>query len=313
MNDPLDSLQTPAVRDLAWTIASPALLDADHPPGAAAVHPAWCERALAECLPWLRELDRHPAPLHQWLAQQQDHLLGRRFELLIEFWLRHWQAVRLLGTQLKVLAGSRALGEFDFLFYDLGRETVIHWEVAVKFYLRHRAADGEYRWLGPNPRDTLAKKLHQVFRHQLRMAGQEEARPVLHGLGITRVMPEAFVKGYLFYPAAENWRHPERETGAMPPGIAPQHLKGWWTYAGKRQLPQTDSGNHWAVLERFAWLAPARSTDPGYERAQLDDFLDQHFDRSRRPLLLAELAGHADGIWREASRGFVVPDRWPQQ
>lgn len=309
-----DQFLTPTVRDLAWTIVSPPLLDSDYPHGAASVSPAWCEQAYAALQPWLAQLDREPAPLIDWLARQQGRLLGRHFERLIEFWLRHWPGVRFLGAQEQVRLGERAVGEFDFLFLDHDRGRAVHWEAAVKFYLRHGRPDGGFEWLGPNPRDTLAKKLHKVFQHQLRMVGRPEAQPVLQRLGIASLQPEAFIKGYLFYPAEGDWQHPEAEPGGIPAGVAASHLKGWWTSAGDRCIPEGGPESRWVVLERLAWLAPARAagTRPGLGREARDRLLDEHFAHSHKPLLLAELLPASDGTWREASRGFVAPVRWPR-
>lgn len=301
-------LRHPAVRDLAWVIGSPPLLEA----GEALYHPdritrRWCRSALHDRIPWLTALDSNPAPLERWLAERTSRLLGYYFEALIEFWLRHWPQVEFVASRARVRAEGRGVGEFDFLFRDTARNLNIHWETAVKFFLRHRDGSGVYRWLGPNPRDTLEGKVSKVFGHQLRMGGRPEAVPVLKALGISHVRPEAFIKGYLFYPAEGDWRDPD----PIPTAAATDHLRGWWTRTGSRSIPMSHADSRWTVLERLRWLSPARAGGEGLmDRSALDRLLDHHFGTSGRPLLLAELLPDRQG-YREVSRGFIVSDPWP--
>jgi hypothetical protein len=300
-------LRHPAVRDLAWVIGSPPLLES----GSGLYHPdritrRWCQLALRERIPWLKALDDNPAPLEHWLADRPSRLLGYYFEALIGFWLRHWPQVQFVAARAQVREAGRGIGEFDFLFRDKARARTIHWETAVKFFLRHRDAAGHYRWLGPNPRDTLEGKLSKVFGHQLRMGGRPEAAPVLEELGVSSPQPEAFIKGYLFYPAEGDWVHPE----PVPAAVATDHLRGWWTRAGERCIPTRGKDSRWMVLERLRWLSPARAGEGLMDRTSVDRFLDRHFAASARPLLLAELSPGAHE-YREVSRGFVVPDKWP--
>lgn len=294
-----------AVRDLAWVIGSPSLLFADRP----SVGDAWCRLALIDRIPWLRELDHSPAVLDEWLAQYEGHLLGVRFEQLIEFWLRHWRRVEFIASRVVVPGEAHARGEFDFLFYDRRRRRHVHWEVAVKYYLQYRRESGEVVWLGPNPRDTLAGKLDKVFNHQLRLTRFDETHALLAGLGIEALHSEAFIKGYLFYPSDANWLAAEPQMD----NISASHLRGWWTQYPDITVPQQQPESRWLVLERMQWLAFARSHEslPGYDKERLLVMLERHFHRHGRPLLLAELLPDVLGVWREVSRGFVVGESWP--
>ncbi len=303
-------LRNKAVRDLAWVIGSPCLLQTE----AALYVPQrvtdpWCRLSLNDRMPWLKELDAHPEYLNDWLTGEKSALLGLRFERLIEYWLRHWSRTEVYGRNLQVMRAGRAVGEFDFLFHDRQRGQVVHWEVAVKFYLHYRQPDGEDVWLGPNPRDTLHGKLGKVFGHQLRVSHLPETAPLLQHYGIDTVVPEAFIKGWLFYHAAGDWSHP----AVIPKGVSPDHLKGWWCTLGEMILPQQDEASRWLPLQRLDWLGTAQSDEamPGYDRAGVEAWLHDHFARGGKPVLLAELESGADGNWGEVSRGFVVPESWP--
>lgn len=298
-----------AVRDLAWVIGSAGMLQAKTPDR---VSDNWCRTAFLDRVPWLRHVDNHPAELEAWLAQHQSHLLGHYFEALIAFWLLQWPRMQLLASRLPVQGANKILGEFDFLFHDRYRQQGFHWEAAVKFFLQYRQDDGSYAWLGPNPRDTLAKKYRKLFDRQLRLSTKPEATALLHARGIAAVTPQAFFKGYLFYPAGSDWQRP----AVTPSDSSPCHLRGWWCHADQLQrIPSVVVDSRWRSLERLHWLSPAfsRESPPGLERAALEAMLRQHFALSDKPLLLAELGPGNDGCWREVSRGFVMPAHWPRQ
>ncbi|MEJ2407731.1 MAG: DUF1853 family protein [Candidatus Thiodiazotropha sp.] len=258
----------------------------------------------------MRHLDNNPQELDAWLAEHRSRLLGHYFEVLIAFWLGQWPRVTLLACRLPVQGEGKILGEFDFLFYDRYRGQTMHWECTVKFFLRRQQDDGDYDWLGPNPRDTLMGKYRKVFERQLRLSTLSEAKSVLAERDIELPLPQAFFKGYLFYPADTDWQHPS----PIPADSSPRHLRGWWCRADRPALiPAVADGSRWISLERLHWLSPAlsRESAPGFERATLLDWLSGHFDGSDRPVLLAELRPGRDGVWREVNRGFVVSRQWP--
>lgn len=296
-----------AVRDLAWVISSASLIMDE---GDDRVSDAWCRFAFYDRIPWLRELDRHPEVLTAWLTARRGRLLGHYFEALIEYWLRHWRRMSIHAVRLQVREAERAVGEFDFLFSDRFRDIDYHWEAAVKFFLRFRHPDGRVEWLGPNPRDTLQSKLDKVFTRQLLLSSHPAAVPLLSRLGIGPLSSRAFIKGYLFYPAASDWRRSD----TLPADSSPRHLKGWWCYANEAEhLPDRSEDERWCFLPRHQWLSAVRSREamPGMSREVLLASVRRHFENSDKPLLLAGLWRDEFGLWREWSRGFVVADHWP--
>ena len=296
-----------AVRDLAWVIHSASLIRDE---GDDRVSDAWCRLAWYDRIPWLRELDRSPEALTDWLTAHRSRLLGHYFESLIEYWLCHWRRMEVKAVRLPVMGEERAVGEFDFLFRDRFRGIDYHWESAVKFFLRYRRPDGADEWLGPNPQDTLDDKLNKVFGRQLMLTGRPESAALLQARGIGQPSSQAFIKGYLFSPASTDWCHPE----SVPAESSPRHLRGWWCHAGEAErIPCRSPDSRWLSLPRHQWLSAVRSRDaaPGMPREALLAFLAQHFSSTEKPLLLAELWRDETGLWRESSRGFVVADHWP--
>ncbi len=302
----MHDLTEPAVRDLAWTIGSPILIDPAYPAfSGRSVDDAFCAAELARAEAWLMELERDPAPLHAFLDRHHSHRLGHYFEALLEFWLRQAGATQ-LHARLPVRAASQAIGEFDFVFAHPQWGTRLHWEAAVKFYLQAVPQPAWESFIGPNPSDRLADKLHKLFDRQLQLAQTPAGRAAL-GEGLAAPLARAFVKGYLFFPASA----PATELA----GLSARGLRGWWLRHGETALPMHDTCARWKLLPRLAWLAPARATAGDtrtvFDTAHLHKVVARHFARAHTPLLLAELAEGDDGIWREVARGFVLSPRWP--
>lgn len=301
----MDTLHDPAVRDLAWVIGAPGLLEAATPPyQGRVVDDAWCSAQLQNCTSWLQALDRSPQPLHQYIATRATRRLGHYFETLIIFWLSHNADTHIIATNLQVQDELRTLGEYDLLFRDVDGK-ITHWEAAVKFYLQQEPVAEQHAFIGPGTRDRLDLKLDRVFQHQLLLgesaAGQQALPP-----GIRLDRARAFIKGYLFY-------HASSPAGSAVPGISAKHLRGWWARHTLDNLPQVSSESRWTLLPRLSWLAPAR-LHAGAEVMTceaLNTRLDTHFSTSPDAVLLFEMQQSQTGLWEEISRGFVVCKTWP--
>ncbi len=82
----LIEFQDRTVRDLAWAILSPPLIQFQSGPvrGATA---DWCLGQFEDFAGHLKELDRDPRPLLEFLGDPTRHKLGKYFENLIAYWL----------------------------------------------------------------------------------------------------------------------------------------------------------------------------------------------------------------------------------
>ena len=301
----IDTLQDPAVRDLAWVIGSPGIIDASYPDYLnRVVDDAWCNAQLKRSTGWLTALDRQPLPLHQFIAARPTRRLGLYFETLIAFWLTHIPDTHIVAHNLQVQDEQRTLGEYDFLFRNASAE-VCHWEAAVKFYLQLESSTEQRSFIGPGTRDRLDLKLDRVFKHQL-LLGQTPAgiRALPGDLKLDKA--QAFVKGYLFYHTAELNK-------LEIAGISAAHLTGWWVHHTVEPVPQTSLNSHWIIPTRLHWLAPGRlpadATVMTY--SELQSKLEEHFSLNRDALLLFEMTRNTTGNWHEISRGFVVYSTWP--
>ena len=339
---PVSQFKTPQVRDLAWVIKSPGLLDAAgknpfllsqsqiaQSPGESGliIDDPWCAQQFSRHTPWLQALDNSPQRFLEWLKPRQNPRLGYYFESLVEYWLRHDDSIKRLIPHLQIKDlrtkdqqtkdqqksdSQRTVGEFDFLLQEADQPRIQHWEVAVKFYLQYQHEDGRTVWYGPNPRDRLDLKLQRLFQHQLVLSRHPSAITAMQKLDLNLpVWPRLLLKGYLFYRSNSDWGN----VGSHFPGLSAHHLRGWWTFLQPFEIPNAASESRWLFLPRLQWLAPARITPEGENKLmnirELHSFCLDLLKRQQRPPLIVELRRLDSGFWQEVSRGFVVPQDWP--
>ena len=297
-------LRQPAVRDLAWALLSPPLLEQApwpqrHPLSAS----DWREHP-EHLRDWLLALDRDPTPLLDWLARLSSRRLGLYYERLWQFALQQAPGVELLAANLPIRRGSHTLGELDILLRD--REGVHHLELAIKLYLGPPDGDGvdPAHWLGPGCHDRLDRKLTHLAEHQLPISGRDESRDALAALGLQQVQARLWLGGYLLYPWPAHAHSPR--------GAHPQHLRGRWLH--QRDWPAFQAASpsgRWQLLPRQAWLGPARvNAGEVWSAAHLQQWLEA-LDPLAQAQLMVRLEPGPDGDWLEAERAFLVSDRWP--
>lgn len=298
-------LHHPAVRDLAWTLLSPPLLESVD--GERPRHPlrasAWAARP-EQLESWLHELDRQPQTLLERLPAAHGNRLGRYYEQLWQFALEAAPDIRLLAANLAIRDHGHTLGELDLLAED--DEGLQHIELAVKFYLGPSDADGRLtaNWLGPGRLDRLDLKLARLLQHQLRLTGLPAAREPLERLSTRTARASLWLGGYLFYP----WPH----TCGAPPEAGAHHQRGGWVRRRDWPAWQALHPGCWQPLPRMSWLAPATCpAAQGWSSARLAAWLAE-LPADAEPRMLVQMAPDDAGNWQEVARVFLVDDRWPQ-
>ncbi len=276
----------PDVRNLAWVLASPALLR--HLPDS--IHPVrilddrFWQPLFDAYRPRLDALEHDPLPLTEFLTAHKNHRLGYYFEYLLLFWLQDeaFHPFRLIRHRATLMAGKITIGELDFLLHDTRSGQVEHWEVAVKFYLGHPPLTEARHWIGPNSHDTLGAKLEHLARQQFRFDGFED-------IGIEQRC--LVMKGQLFYP--RDW------TGATLDCLSPGHLQGQWLDWESFRSAPLFGGWRWRHAGRDEWLAD--------QQAALQSPLCLPDDLSHPASERPELFIGFDAAGREVQRCFLTP------
>ncbi|MGE5650748.1 MAG: DUF1853 family protein [Bacillota bacterium] len=287
-------LRDPHVRALAWLLDAPDLLDPEAPEWRGRIASTGTVDEVTGR--WLAALDSDPSALHSWLDIKPFTRLGRYAENLMAFYLRHQGTLVAHGVQVRA-GKNETIGEFDFLLRKGG--ALVHWEFATKLYLLEASGNGRHAdyFVGPNLADTLGAKVRKIMDRQLSLSQHPAAK--LH-LPEPVAQAQALVKGWLFY-------HGKTPLPAIPAGVSSGHCRGFW--CAQEEL-QWVAGEHFAVLPRLGWLAPAKvPIGQALGRRAVQEMIAGHFQTATTPLLIALLA-QGDGCMLEVDRGFVVPDDW---
>jgi len=123
----------PLVRDLAWLLLAPDLVDSGWP-----ARPSRRELGLDDgdrLAAFLDDLEAAPETLEQRVGDTVNGRMGLYHERLWQYLLDRAPGTCLLAHNLRVHRGKLTLGELDLLYRRRDTPSLIHLEVAIKFYL----------------------------------------------------------------------------------------------------------------------------------------------------------------------------------
>jgi hypothetical protein len=297
-------LQHALVRDLAWVIVNPPIIQG------LKQHQYWTEssdwqQAYQAFKAPLKKLDANPAELVELLAKQKDYRLGHRFETLLTYWFNHSHRYEILAQNLQIQDTNKTIGEFDFIIKDHARDKVQHWEVACKFYLGINDTAFTQSWVGPMLKDRLDLKYDSMQSRQSKLSEHPAAKQQLQQLGLTIDEHIGLMKGRLFHPI-------QSTEPAHPSLVASDHQHAQWARLEHFVKHFQSSRYQWQVLKKDQWMASQLYCS---DNSYLDtDSIAQYFlDRSQAsPLCLA-------GFLPETSKGheikriFLVAKDWAKK
>ena len=303
--------QHQSVRDLAWVMAAPGLLDRQGFWQGRCVGDDWCQSTYADHLDWLSSLDREPDGVLNELTGpaypgKPGFRLGHYVEQLLALWLKQvaGPAANQVRCGLSIRSGKRTIGELDLLYPDRRSGDIHHWEVTWKLHLR-TPGTGLGAWYGLHPRDRLEDKIKKMFTEQLKLAEHPEAHKQLDKtFGHHRVRSRALVKGQLFYPLHDSEAGPTSS-------LSPDHLRGFWLYKHQaEELLPAGRDERWAFLSRQEWLAPAVRSQQDSDLLARRQCLQQLQKAPDIPQVCALLRRDLSGRWLERDRFVIVTDDW---
>ncbi|OZT74628.1 DUF1853 family protein [Vreelandella boliviensis] len=304
-----------ALRDLAWLVATPDLVELP-PPIPCGGRPTLKELGLESALlPWLRQLGRPQlAALNGSRATRMGHYHERLWHTLLD----HAPNTRLLAQNVRITRKRNTLGELDMLYRTRDNPAPVHLEVAIKFYLGlpegPGAANSQSRWIGPGGLDSLALKCSHLRRHQLPLSTTATALETLahwltpRDLGVSKaslseqLTQRLAMPGVLYYP----W-HAEMPA---PEGATADHRRGTWCYL--RDWPKLVASL--PVIPKMVWLEKPHwlATPPLSVFRPAEELLPAIIDRvqawrsPQQVMLYCPEEEHYERL-------FLVPNDWPHQ
>ncbi|GHA31584.1 hypothetical protein GCM10007103_11540 [Salinimicrobium marinum] len=156
-------------------------------------------------------------------------VLGKRIERFFRIYLQYFsEEEEVLAENVQIFADKITLGELDFILKNKNSGKVSHIEVVYKFYIYDPSFENELeRWIGPNRRDSLIKKIIRLETRQFPLLFQKEAQPLLRELQIEpeNIDQKVLFKANLFVPCEILDQH--------FPGINNECVQGFWIKASE--------------------------------------------------------------------------------
>ena len=239
----------PHVRNLAWVLASPALLSylPNFTQPLTVLDDDFWQQQYLSYIPKLKQLDLNLQPLEDFLAQHKNHRLGYYFEYLLLFWLqdRDFHYFELLQHRATIFDGKITIGELDYLVKNHQTGQIEHWEAAIKFYLGYPPLTDSLRWLGANDCDSIGRKMEHLAQKQFRFASYQDYEIQQRCL---------VVKGRLFYPLSHK-NLLERAHDTTLDCLAPQHLQANWLLWDEFIVHPQAHLLQWRHVAKDEWMA----------------------------------------------------------
>ncbi len=294
-------LQHPYVRDLAWVIANPPIIQGTQQAQNWTSAADWA-RSYQHFQQQLDALNEDPTELVGLLEQQHDHRLGHRFETLLTYWFRHSGRYNILAQSLQIQDSSRTIGEFDFIVQDNLNNKVQHWEVSCKFYLGIGDTAQTHHWVGPMLKDRLDIKYKTMQTRQSQLSAHPAAQHKLKQLNITIDEHICLMKGRLFHPLGLS-------NHCYPGLVSNLHQRGEWARPDDFWQHFKSSNLQWQPLEKDQWLAPQHySSNNSYYSTE--EILQYFANRLHSlPLCLAGFSAEKQTD-QESKRVFLVAKGW---
>ncbi len=288
------------VRDLEWVIFSPPLITEIENSGIAFLEKVFSIEEENFFHKLLTALEKNPSELIDFIQSKNTRLLGKYFEALLEYALIKSPYKKLIASNLQINSNGKTIGELDFIYRNLIEEKIIHLEAAGKFFI----AINREELLGPNPNDSLEKKIDKIKTNQISLSSSNEGKEELKSLGIDEeVFPRALIKGYLFYP---------NENNSLPNYINPNHMRGNVLRENDFKMLKVNSCK-WKILDRKEWVSPFATKDEKIlcDLETLREKVGNYFAKENYPLLISKLESKGE-IYLESERYFIISNNWPK-
>lgn len=298
------------IKDLIWAVQSPPLIVLPNEQ----LSPS-CEWYSSEFYldlyntssDWFAEVSRHPEKIQMLVDEQKDKRLGKLFETLWAAYLNDSERFEIVEQNLQIIENGKTLGELDLIVVDLKTNKMLHWELAVKFYLGMGDTSQWRNWYGPSRKDRLDLKMSHLLNHQTILCQHETTKKILKSKNIKIDNCAVIMKGCLFYPSIDGNNSEAGGTSdicKVPQYANEDHCRSRWAYLSKLNESASQSSRFYPLIGK-GWMASlgVDEIDETYTAAEIKQRIDK--GDYRLPLLLSVLE---KGI--EIEKIFIVNDEW---
>lgn len=131
-------------------------------------------------------------------------VLGKMAERFFAERIKQSSNWRLIDENIQIVSDGITKGEFDFFLAQ--NDQLIHLELIYKFYLYDPSiVDGNYRWIGPNRKDTFIQKIEKLRNKQFPLLYSDAAKNSLiqKGISVDQVKQQVLFLANRFVPLSE--------------------------------------------------------------------------------------------------------------
>ncbi|MGB1216287.1 MAG: DUF1853 family protein, partial [Saprospiraceae bacterium] len=115
--------------------------------------------------------------------------LGHLIEKIVSELIKSSTNYKILYENSQLIENKNTIGEIDFIIKEIKTQSLIHLELAYKFYLFDPSISSEIinNWIGPNRNDSLKEKLNKLKRKQFPLLYHEKAKEKFKDIKIEEV------------------------------------------------------------------------------------------------------------------------------
>ncbi|MFL0799795.1 MAG: DUF1853 family protein [Agarilytica sp.] len=305
------------VRDLAWLLLSPALID-QNLGEFSAYQPCPTPESQAALINWLRTVDAAITADNNTphaIDRRRFRRLGIYCESLFNFYLENTpEEKNTVYKNFRVQGENQTIGECDVVLANT-KPYLTHIEIAVKFFLQTQPGATEWHsWLGPNAIDRLDIKLERMRSHQLPLPQRKDTEEIFRALKNENKKPEKiaslhFIKGILFTPFNGDL------ITQLPKNTNPNLLHSQWITISNFLDHISNNDAEFTLCDKMEWLTgPEKhnASGPNGVINQMRSLYEIAQKERRTPPGLMVWQTDPHDNYDTPARFMVVPDNWPQ-
>lgn len=209
---------------------------------------------------------------------RENFVLGKRVERFFELGIDLSEEYRMIASNIQISRKKITLGELDFILQN-NKKKLFHVELVYKFYLYDPTIPEEIeRWIGPNRKDSLMRKIKRLKENQLPLIFEPETKEYLNTLNIQPedLQQEVCFKANLFLP--KNYSTKELEF------INPDCICGYWITFSEFSSEEFASFNFITPTKQNWPIAPENGEN-WMSHSEIIFEIRGFFDQQRTPLV----------------------------
>ena len=222
--------------------------------------------------------------------------LGHLYEDTLNIVMNASPKIDVLDRNLQIFDDHKqTIGELDFIVFDREKNSHIHLELGVKFYLAHKK-NNSWHFPGPNDRDNWLKKLARLRQHQLCLTHKPETQKILFEKHqIDHINVQQLIYGCLFIPISHSGPQPKLEF------MNKNARTGYWLYKSEWYENFKDCDQIYMIPKALWPIIPAESNIDFLVRYETKEFID-NFQEKGAMFTLPDCS----------NTYFLAPNDWPK-